>query len=531
MKRFLAIGLAVIASALIIGAAVATSRPNWLPALIRTRLMIDAGQGGNPSDDAGLYCKEHGVPEKFCTLCHADLAQSLPLCEEHGNIPEGICTQCHPGAEEKYNIRMCPNGHGLPQEFCSRCGTGRSASAALPDDGWCAAHNKPEANCAECKFDPKSHNAAPARTKACRQPLPTVKFATPDLAERIGIETAVASAEDHAHTLIANAETAYDGNRYADVTPRVSGFLREIRADLGKGLKQGEVIAVVDSAEVSTAKAQYLTAQASFRLSEDTYRRTSALVASNATPRIDEITARASLNQAKAAVLDAEQRLRNFRFDDAALKAILRSEDTEPLLEVASPIDGTVILRHAVLGEAVEPTTKLFAVADTSELWLWVDVYEQDIAKVREGQPVAFTVSGASPVERESALPGRITWVGTEVNPQTRTTRVRAELANPGDRLRANQFGQAEIQVSDSHRVVVVPKAAVQRKGDVDVVFLPQAEEGVYRPQRVVTAPATRGDALEVSWGLAPGQRVVTKGAFLLKTEIMKGAIGAGCCE
>ena len=69
-----------------------------------------------------------------------------------------------------------------------------------------------------------------------------------------------------------------------------------------------------------------------------------------------------------------------------------------------------------------------------------------------------------------------------------------------------------------------------QRKDDADLVFLPQ-EDGVYRPQRVVARPVDRRGVVEVAWGLEPGQRVVTKGSFLLKTEIMKGAIGAGCCE
>jgi cobalt-zinc-cadmium efflux system membrane fusion protein len=126
---------------------------------------------------------------------------------------------------------------------------------------------------------------------------------------------------------------------------------------------------------------------------------------------------------------------------------------------------------------------------------------------------------------------GQVTWVGTEVNDRTRTTRVRAELTNPSGRLRANQFGKAEIIVGDEHRALLVPKAAVQRNKSVDLVFLPQDELGVYLPQRVVTKKSSRDDFIEVAWGLKPGQRVVTKGAFLLKTEIMKGAIGAGCCK
>lgn len=80
-----------------------------------------ASQKGASSKDAGLYCKEHGVPEEFCTLCHEELKKSLLLCKEHGNIPEDICTLCHPEVEAKHKIEMCPNGHKLPKHFCMEC--------------------------------------------------------------------------------------------------------------------------------------------------------------------------------------------------------------------------------------------------------------------------------------------------------------------------------------------------------------------------------------------------------------------------
>jgi membrane fusion protein, heavy metal efflux system len=162
-------------------------------------------------------------------------------------------------------------------------------------------------------------------------------------------------------------------------------------------------------------------------------------------------------------------------------------------------------------------------------MWLWIDIYESDISKVEPGQSVSFTISGTSPDEGFASV-GQVTWVGTEVNEQTRTARIRAELGNPNGRLRAHQFGEATIQIGSEHKAVVVPKVAVQRKDKVDVVFIPEGN-GVYRPQRVTTKPTDRNDVLEVTWGLKPGQSVVSKGAFLLKTEIMKGAIGAGCCK
>lgn len=527
MTRIIATSVALVAAALIIGAAIAVARPNWLPTALRSRLAIGTSAEETSLEDVGLFCKEHGVPEKFCTLCHEELNKTLKLCDEHGNIPEDICTQCHPDVEKRYGLTMCPNGHGLPKEFCVKCGKTSAAAASLPDDGWCATHGKPEVLCVQCKADPKSHEATPEGVKVCRQPLPTVKLASAKLAKQVGIQTAPVSEEIHAHKLIANAETAYDANLYADITPRVAGFLREVRADLGRVVKQGEILAIVDSAEVSGAKAQFITAAASVNLAQATYSRIKALAQTGSVAAKSELESLTVLNQSKAASLDAEQKLRNFGFDDEELARIVKESDTKSILPIVSPLDGVVVTRHAVRGEPVQGTSQLFSVTDTRTMWLWIDVYEAEISSVKVGQKVSFRVSGGD----QEALAGKIDWIGTEVNQQTRTTRIRAQVPNPEGRLRANQFGQAEIQVGDEHTALVVPKAAVQRKDSVDVVFLPSEEDGVYRPQRIVAKPTERGDVMEVAWGLRRGQRVVTKGAFLLKTEIMKGAIGAGCCE
>jgi cobalt-zinc-cadmium efflux system membrane fusion protein len=173
---------------------------------------------------------------------------------------------------------------------------------------------------------------------------------------------------------------------------------------------------------------------------------------------------------------------------------------------------------------------KLYTVADTGTLWLWIDVFEKDMRQVKHGQTVSFTVSGTASASEGETYSGRITWVGSEVDERTRTMKVRAELPNPDGTLRANQYGRARIQLGEPHKAPVVPKGAVERYEDVAVVFLKQ-KEGVYRPQRIRAAPLGKGDLLEVSRGLKGGEEVVTAGAFLLKTELMKGSIGAGCCD
>lgn len=532
MKRAFVFMFAALLGIGVVGAAVVVARPAWVPSWAKVGPLASVG-GGAKKEDAGLYCKEHGVPEKFCTICHEELKKTLMLCKEHGNIPEDICTKCHAEVREAYKIEMCPKGHGLPKSFCVDCGLAPSASTSEPDDGWCASHNKPELECDECVAERVAGgpSASGEAAKACRQPLPTVKLASGKLVRQIGLQTALVTEEVHAHRLVANAETAYDANHYAEVNPRVSGFLREVRVDLGQAVRRGDVLAVVDSAAVSAAKTQLISTHASVKLAQATADRTQALTRTGAVAGKAELEMLTALNQAQAGAMDAEQKLRNLGFDDAQLADVLKARDTRNLLDIVAPIDGWVVARHAVKGEAIQETSQLFTIANTSQMWLWIDLYESDLAKVTPGQEVTFTISGADPKKEGVAYRGKVTWAGAEVNPTTRTTRIRAELVNPQGRLRANQFGRAEIRVGDEHKAVVVPRLAVQNKDGADVVFLPEAEAGRYRAQRVMTKASDRGDVVEIAWGLKPGQRVVTKGAFLLKTEIMKGAIGAGCCE
>ena len=507
MKKALLGAIAVVGIVATAGVAVAYLRPDLVPSWARPGAVAGEAEGG-------LFCDEHGVPEKFCTLCHPDLASTLLLCPEHGDIPEEICTLCHPEVGEKFGIATCE--HGLPTHFCAECqaeiGDGQGSNSLI-NDGWCA------------EFGEKG----PDGSLKCRL-LPLVRLASAELAEAVGLKTVAVSEDEHVHELSANAETDFDANRYAGITPRVSGFLREARFDLGERVEAGSVVAVVDSAEVSSAKARYITDRSAYELAKDTHSRTRALSASNNIAPMEEIASRADLNRAQASLLDAEQRLRNFRFDDEDLARILREHDTTPLLEITTPLAGAVVFRHAVLGEAVEPMTKLYQVADMSTVWLWIDVYERDMAKLEKGQSARFTVMGGGLDESPASYEGKVTWVGVEVDRTTRTTKVRAEIPNPDGTLRAHQFGKARIELGPPHKALTIAKGAVQRFEDVDLVFLAESP-GVYRPQRIKAKPVGQGDLLEVSWGLEPGQEVVTDGAFLLKTEIMKGSIGAGCCD
>jgi cobalt-zinc-cadmium efflux system membrane fusion protein len=178
-----------------------------------------------------------------------------------------------------------------------------------------------------------------------------------------------------------------------------------------------------------------------------------------------------------------------------------------------------------VLGAKAGPETALATLADTSSMWAMLDVSEWDATLVRPGQPVKVRVDGLVGLVFE----GKLTWVSAEVRPRTRFVRARAEIANPRGLLRANQFARATVSVSAPRGGVSVPVESVQSLGNGHVVFL-RLREGVYEP-RVVVLGRTDGTRVHVTGRVKVGDAVVTTGAFLLRTELSRDAIGSGCCE
>lgn len=343
-----------------------------------------------------------------------------------------------------------------------------------------------------------------------------IRLSSPEVAVRIGLETARVAERSHADVIRGNAEIMYHEHAFAEVRPRVAGLVDQIAVEHGTVVRKGDLVAVIDSAEIGAIKANYLSTLPVVELAEATLERTRSLTQANALPMKDELEARTSLYRARADLLNASQRLRNLGFTDSDLAKIAQEQDTSSLVRIVAPIDGTVIERHAVPGEAVEPNHQLVAITDLSAMWALIDVYENDIERVLPGQDVTFQIAG---------VPGRtfhgvVEWVDAAVDPATRTIRVRAELENTDGRLKANEFGFAEIRVGEPHPARFVPADAIQLIDGNHVVFLPEPE-GTYRPQRIVLESGEQlSGEEEVVWGLNAGDEVVTTGSFLLKSEM-----------
>ena len=381
-----------------------------------------------------------------------------------------------------------------------------------PDDGWRVYLGKPT-----------SSGVNPS--------LPTIRLASAETAEQVGLQTAPAGSRTIVPTVSGNAEIAFVAHDYAHVTSRVSGWVSEVPTDEGRMVKTGDVLVVVNSAEVGSAKAQYLSILPAVDIARKESARTSKLLASGAATTKDELALQTALTKAEAELLNARQKLKNMGFSDPEIAQIAETKDTGNELKILAPMSGRLVERHAVVGEAVTPPIgpvnfgqmlALFEIADPSEMWAWIDIGESEIAKVAIGQKVTFTISGTDfPV-----FSGKVELVSYSVNTATRTVRVRAELKNIDERLRANQYGRADIAIGAERRAVVVPRSAVQTDGEVEFVFRP-LDDRRYRTQRVRTRSTGRSDEVEVLFGLGPGDKVVTTGSFLLKSELLRSKMAS----
>jgi cobalt-zinc-cadmium efflux system membrane fusion protein len=192
---------------------------------------------------------------------------------------------------------------------------------------------------------------------------------------------------------------------------------------------------------------------------------------------------------------------------------------------LTAPLAGTVVARDAVAGRTVPPGQILVQVADLATMWALLEVPEAEASKVRPGQPVSLRFEGLPGGDREAT----VNRVGASVDPATRTVRARVDLPNEDRSLKAGLFVRGRIHVSAEREAVLVPHEAVQYAEGLPVVFVRESD-AVYLPVPVELGAETDGRT-EILRGLEPGASVVTTGAFLLKTEILKDSIGAGCCD
>jgi len=354
-----------------------------------------------------------------------------------------------------------------------------------------------------------------------------ISLASPASARTAGFEYQQVGTSDLSLEIERNAEIVYNANQYARLSSRAPGVIVEVHKDLGDRIEKGEVVATVDSMALGSAKADLLQSSELLALWQANAEREQSLMEKGASTERALLEAQTHLAEARIAVSRAKQQLRNLGLSDDDIDRVTDESDTGSLLRITAPFNGTLVERAAVMGEVVDEKDMLFAVADTGLMWAMIDLSERDLATVNRGQEVVFRIDGIP--NRE--FPGRLTWISTQLDKKTRTIKARAELDNGDQMLKAFMFGRATITAGAGAQAVTVPKSAVQWDGSCNIAFVRTSDDGTtYQPVQL-TLGFDAGDRYEVLSGLAIGDTVVSAGSFVLKNELLKDSMGAGCCE
>ena len=341
-----------------------------------------------------------------------------------------------------------------------------------------------------------------------------------ELAE-FGIEVAQAGPSDLSLYVDLPGEVVLNADRLAHVVPRVSGIVREVRKTVGDSVRTGEIMAMIQSRELADSKATFLASTERRKLALSNFEREERLWRKKVTSEQEYLDARKALAEARIAETSAEQQLHALGFSDTELNELPEHSDaTYTRFLIRAPFAGTIIEKHLTLGENINADADVFTIADLSSVWVDINVYQKDLARIRKGQTVMIEIGHDIPT-----VSGKIAWVGPLVSEATRTTKARVVLPNPDGRLRPGLFVIARVAVGNTAAGIAVPKSALQTFEARNVIFV-RTDEG-FEPQTVEIGQQN-ATHVEILSGLKAGQTYVTQGAFTLKAQLSKGAFGDG---
>src|SRR5581483_1784961 len=289
-------------------------------------------------------------------------------------------------------------------------------------------------------------------------------------------------------------------DRIANVAPRVAARIVRVDARLGDKVQSGQALALLDSIELGEAHSAYQQALSQFTLAKADFERAQRLKSEDVIPEKDFLRARSEFEKARAALRATEDKLKLL---DAGHTATEKKAPS--VFSVDAPFAGTVIEKTAVVGELAQPDKRLFTVADLSLLWIEANLFEKDLGRVRVGAPAAVTVS-AYPGE---TFEGRLTYIASTMDRETRTARARIEVPNRDGRLKPEMFATAAIDTPATRPVLALPLDAVLLVNGQPTVFVAEGEG--FKPRPVETSEKY-GRRVVIARGLEEGERIATAG-------------------
>jgi len=298
-----------------------------------------------------------------------------------------------------------------------------------------------------------------------------------------------------------------DVSRNIPVISLASGRVVEIHARIGDTVTKGQLLMRIQSADISQAFSDYRQALADEKLASKQLERSQLLYEKGAIAQKEVEVAEDAAAKAKVMVENTTERLR-----------VLGADMSQPgaLVEIHAPVAGTIIEQNVTASSGVKSldnSPNLFTIADTSQVWIICDVYENDLPSVHVGEYADIHLN-AYP---NRVLKGRISNLGPVMDPNLRTAKVRLEVENPDNILRFGMFATATFHGMDTERRATVPAPAILHLHDRDWVYVP-ADGGRFRRQEVISGKMLPGNLQEIVSGIKPGQQVVSRALIFQNT-------------
>jgi cobalt-zinc-cadmium efflux system membrane fusion protein len=371
----------------------------------------------------------------------------------------------------------------------------------------------------------------------CRYEVGVVKVA-PDLMQQSNgtglLRTQSVTRAKVTVALPTTGEVALNENTAVHISPRIAGIIESVAVDIGARVKAGETLLTLNSTELGRAFADYERNRTMSELSEKILAREIKLREQKVGSEQDVLSAQMTFEQHRTDLKASEQTLHVLGLTEADLAAM-----REPphgigagRLPVRAPVAGTIIEKHAVAGEMVEVGKDMMLLADLSTVWVWANAHSRDLAPLL----TAEKKGSIDVVVTVTAFPGRqfkgtLDYIGATMNEQTRTIKVRSTIQNSTLELRPGMFCEVSIaiDIGPSEEVLAVPQSALFSDEGKDFVFKHWKDDYYIRTD--IRKGREFMDKVEVLSGLLAGETVVTDGAFLLKSDVLREKMGAGCAD
>ena len=337
-------------------------------------------------------------------------------------------------------------------------------------------------------------------------------------AKAVEIETAEVAYQPMTSHLRATGKVLASPFRKAIVSYPFPARVAAIHVRPGDWVRSGQPLVTLQSEAVGEAKSEYFKARADFELAASSYEREKRLFARGAGAGKNLQAAEAERKVAEASLNAAEKKLHVLGFTEAQVRHAAEIHEINATIVLYAPLPGRIVDNNVSLGAMVDQATEILTVLDPAVLCVDADIYERDIAAVREGQEVEVSV----PAYPELVFRGRILYVGDVLKEETRTVTVRTEVENEGLRLKPGMFASLSIVLDSQARALTVPLAAVLDDRERKMVFV--RRDGGFHPRTVVTGSRLDG-SIEIVRGLAEGDEVVVRGNFQLKSKLYEDVL------